>query len=116
MWPPGADPTMIHRFAAEWSEDKLRTEILIDCKSRGLIVNYHKADRLSPVRGWPDLEIVGEDVLYRELKSMTRGLTVTQRRVGSKLSNAGQNWGVWRPIDWWDGTIDHQLSRITGER
>lgn len=104
----------IYRYAARWSESKLRAAILADCKASGLIVNYHRKDRLSPARGWPDLEIVGpRGVLYRELKSMTGRLSVAQRQVGSVLAKAGQNWQVWRPIEWWDGTIDLQLIRIS---
>ena len=95
---------------ASWTEDRLREEILVLCTRLVLIVNYHKAERLSPARGWPDLEIVGpRGILHRELKTMAGQLSTDQRRVGSKLNLAGGNWAVWRPADWATGVIQNQL-------
>lgn len=95
---------------ANWSEDRLKEEVLVMCCRLVLIVNYHKADRLSPVRGWPDLEILGpRGIIYRELKTMAGQLTVDQRRIGSKLNLAGGNWSTWRPADWATGVIQRQL-------
>jgi len=98
---------------ASWTEDRLREEILVFCVRLGLIANYHKADRLSPVRGWPDLEIIGaRGILYRELKTMAGQLSVDQRRVGSKINLAGGNWSTWRPADWATGVIQRQLLQL----
>ena len=99
-----------------WTETEFRTEILAKCEELGLVVNYHKLDKLSPVRGWPDLEIIGPcGICYRELKTMTGVLSVDQRRIGSKLAKADADWAVWRPVDWLSGIIASQLSKLAGK-
>lgn len=98
---------------ASWTEERLKEEILILCVRLVLVVNYHKADRLSPAPGWPDLEILGaRGILHRELKTMAGQLTVDQRRVGSKINLAGGNWSTWRPADWATGVIQGQLLAV----
>ena len=63
--------------------------------------------------GWPDLVIIGpRRVLYRELKSETGKLTPDQRRIGSKLINAGCDWAVWRPRDLVSGVIPDTLRQL----
>lgn len=59
--------------------------------------------------GWPDLTIIGTSVIYRELKTQAGRLTPEQQAIGARLRAAGQNWSVWRPSDWLDGTIDREL-------
>ncbi len=98
-----------------WSETHFRDSILSKAAEYDLIVNYHKEDRLSPVSGWPDLEIIGQrGILYRELKTTRGVLSVEQRRIGSKLARAGADWSIWRPIDWHHDVILDQLQRIGG--
>lgn len=99
-----------------WSETKLRQETIAQCDELRLIVNYHLRDQLSPVAGWPDLEIVGPGgICYRELKTMTGVLSVGQRRIGSVLAKADADWAVWRPVDWLSGVITSQLSKLAGK-
>lgn len=96
-----------------WDEAEFRRNVLDKCNGLDLLVNYHQIDSLSPLKGWPDLEIVGRyGILYRELKTMTGVLSVQQRRIGSKLAMAGANWSIWRPVDWRAGIIEQQLTRI----
>lgn len=96
-----------------WTESQFRIVILAKCAALPLTVNYHKLDRLSPVMGWPDLEIVGPSgIYYRELKTMTGILSVDQRRIGSILAKADADWAVWRPVDWLSGVITSQLKRL----
>lgn len=104
--------TWVH-LAAVMSEAELQADIITYCEGRGLIVIRYPRPELLPVKGWPDLEIIGPDgTLYRELKTMTGALTVEQRAVGSRLQRWGRNWAVWRPIDWWTGVIERQLCTI----
>lgn len=103
------------REVAGWSETTLRQVVLSRCGVLGLDVNYQTRDRLSPVKGWPDLEIVGRGgILYRELKDMRGTPSANQWRIRSILHSAGANWDVWRPVDYGGGRIDKELLAITG--
>ena len=106
-------PTDWRHEAASWTEGQLHRAILSDCGLLRLDVKWDRQPRTSTIKGWPDLVIVGPNgVLYRELKSMFGFLTVTQRAVGSRLSKAGHDWQVWRPVEWFDGTVESQLLKI----
>lgn len=52
--------------------------------------------------GWPDLVLVREVVLFRELKRQGGRLGVAQQEWGARLAAAGADWAVWRPGDWDD--------------
>lgn len=55
-----------------------------------------RGDRMS--KGWPDLVLVRERILFRELKRQFRSeLTKDQARWLAILRAAGQDAGVWRP-------------------
>ena len=60
-------------------------------------------------RGWPDLVLVRERVLYRELKSDRGTLSVEQQDWIHALKLAGQDVDVWRPADWTSGEIERVL-------
>jgi VRR-NUC domain len=60
-------------------------------------------------KGWPDLVLVRDRVLYRELKSARGTLSVEQQDWIKALKRAGADVDVWRPSDWYDGTIEAQL-------
>lgn len=59
--------------------------------------------------GWPDLVLVRDRVLYRELKSARGTLSVEQQDWLHALKLAGADVDVWRPSDWTDGTIERAL-------
>jgi hypothetical protein len=63
--------------------------------------------------GWPDLVIIGDRILYRELKSESGVVSAEQRRVGSRLTRAGADWAVWRPRDLRSGVVERQLRQLT---
>jgi len=65
--------------------------------------------------GWPDSVIIGERVIYRELKSQAGRLTPEQRATGDALKAAGCDWRVWRPRDWLDGSIELELRTLKGQ-
>jgi len=73
---------------------------------------YHTRLSKGSEKGWPDWVIVGNGILYRELKTETGTLTPEQRAVGSRITRAGGNWAVWRPRDLLNGTIARQLAHI----
>lgn len=55
------------------------------------------------VKGWPDLTLVHPgrgQVLFRELKSGTGRLSVSQRQWLHDLKCCGLDAGVWTPADW----------------
>lgn len=60
-------------------------------------------------KGWPDLVLVRDRVMYRELKSARGTLSVDQQDWMHALKLAGQDVDVWRPNEWYDGTIERQL-------
>lgn len=99
---------------ANWREREFRRELLKECANRGLIVNYHKVDSYSPVKGWPDLEIIGPNgMVYRELKTMTGEVSPDQRFIAWNIMKAGGSWSVWRPGDFAAGVIYDELKRIS---
>lgn len=75
---------------------------------------YHMRDsRTAERKGWPDWVILGpRGALFRELKTERGRLTPDQRRVRDRLTNAGLDWGIWRPSDLVNGTIHRQLLTI----
>lgn len=63
-------------------------------------------------KGFPDLVLVRNRVLYREVKSTTGRLEPAQIRWRDVLLAAGQDWAVWRPEDWTSGRIEHELKAL----
>lgn len=62
-------------------------------------------------KGFPDLVLVRDRVVYVELKS-TRGVLSNQQVVWSgALAGAGAEYYVWRPADWSSGWIEDVLRR-----
>ena len=60
---------------------------------------YVGDSRRSP-HGWPDLTLVRDRLIFRELKSEKGRLTGEQEEWGRLLAGAGMDWAVWRPGDW----------------
>lgn len=107
-----AQRQLAHAMTEDRGRDSLEAnlkELLDDLHLFG----YHTRNSIGSVRGWPDWCLLGPGgALFRELKTERGSLTPEQRRVGSKLTAAGLDWGVWRPRDLLDGTITRQLARI----
>lgn len=93
--------------------DSLEAHVRRLMKDLGLD-GFHVRNSIGSRRGFPDWEIWGTSVLWRELKSERGRLSTDQRRVGSLITRAGGDWAVWRPRDLLDGTIARQLARIAG--
>lgn len=105
MLPPGAHPT-----------EKAFTEQVIAAARLGGFAIFHdyatNIPRLCPhckrpmrlIRnppGFPDLVLVKDRVLYRELKVKGGSLTPDQRAWRDRLASAGADWAAWTP-DLWD--------------
>lgn len=73
---------------------------------------YHTRNSKGSARGWPDWVIVGNGILYRELKTEHGAVTAEQRSVGARITRAGGNWAVWRPRDLLSGAIARQLGDL----
>ena len=60
---------------------------------------------------FPDLVLVREDrVLFRELKTMKGRTTPDQKKWLELLNAAGHDAAVWRPVQWFDRTIERELT------
>jgi VRR-NUC domain len=75
---------------------------------------YHTHDSQRSERGWPDLAVKRPDgcVLFRELKKQDGRVTAEQEAWLKALAGEGLDVGVWRPIDWLDRTIHHELGIV----
>ncbi len=62
-------------------------------------------------KGFVDLVLVKDRVLYRELKSARGTLSVEQQDWLHALKLAGADVDVWRPDDWTSGAIEAELRR-----
>jgi hypothetical protein len=62
--------------------------------------------------GFPDLVLVRDRVIYRELKTDTGRLTAGQEAWLAALRRAGEDVDVWRPRDW--PRIEAELCRRPG--
>lgn len=60
-------------------------------------------------RGFPDLVLVRDRILYRELKCGHNRVTLEQEDWLSDLDVAGADVGVWTDLDWHSGLIEEEL-------
>lgn len=67
-------------------------------------------------KGWLDLCLVRERVIYAEVKGDTDRLRREQQSWVDALRLAGQEVYVWTPDDWLDGTIEGLLRQHARER
>jgi len=95
------------------TEGELLGEIAARCEELGL--RYHHcndARHCEGQPGWPDLEIAGRRILYRELKSEDGRASRAQLDMLGRLRRARCNVGIWRPGDWECGLIGRELKEI----
>lgn len=77
-------------------EKHFQALVVFYARSRGWRV-YHTYDSRRSEPGFPDLVLVRNEVLYRELKAEKGRLTDAQKVWGESLTEAGANYAVWRP-------------------
>ena len=90
------------------TEAQLQAAVIALAKALGWMV-YHTHDSRKSEAGFPYLVIVKRQVLYREIKTETGGLTPAQSQWLAALANADQDVTVWRPVDWHSGRIEEEL-------
>lgn len=100
-----------HQQAAAMSEKVLQAAILGAARRHGWLA-YHTHDSRRSQPGYPDLHLVHPEAgrsIFRELKTQ-KGATTSDQQVWLRaLKLAGHDVGIWRPIDWLDGTVDAEL-------
>lgn len=77
-------------------EKNFQSIVVYEAKKRGWLI-YHTYDSRRSQPGFPDLVLVRDKVLYRELKTEEGRLTPAQKMWGERLTAAGVDWCVWRP-------------------
>lgn len=70
---------------------------------------YHTHDSRRSTPGFPDLVLVRDRVMFREVKTEKGRLTREQQEWQRMLAKAGADVGVWRPSDW--DRIEQELTR-----
>lgn len=74
---------------------------------------YHPLNSIGSRKGWPDWTIIGNRIIYRELKSERGTLRPDQALVRDLILAAGGDWALWRPSDLLSGRIASELTAIS---
>jgi hypothetical protein len=64
-------------------------------------------------KGFPDLTLVRERIVFVELKAEGKYLAAEQKEWRDAILAAGGEWYCWKPKDLFGGTIDKALERET---
>lgn len=97
-------------MAAGMKERDLQALVVRLARSLGWLA-YHTFDSRRSEPGFPDLVLVREDrVLFRELKTEKGRATPAQKTWLAALTAAGMDAGLWRPVQWFDRTIERELT------
>lgn len=81
------------------SEAHFQARVVAYAKLLGLLV-FHDYDSRRSAAGFPDLVIVGNRVIFVELKTETGRIRPEQQTWLNRLRDAGATAAVWRPSDW----------------
>ena len=81
------------------TEREWQRQVRQAAEARGWWVFFIWTSLHSP-RGWPDLTMLRDRLIFAELKSETGRLSSKQQDVLLQLTAAGQECYVWRPSDW----------------
>ena len=97
--------------AAAMTERDLQGQVVKAAEALGWLC-YHTWLSARSQAGFPDLVLVHprqRRALYRELKRQAKSPTAAQQGWLDALTAAGQDAGVWRPLDWLEGRIQATL-------
>jgi hypothetical protein len=85
--------------------------------TRGAL-HYHTHNSERSEGGFPDSFILGNYMMFRELKSDSDSATVSkkQREWIEKLESVGADVGVWWPIDWESGKVHAEIDACVKRR
>jgi hypothetical protein len=98
--------------AKAMTEAQLQLLIVKAAQATGWLV-YHTYDSRRSEPGYPDLHLVHPTrgvSLMRELKKQNGVVSKPQKAWIEGLTAAGIDIAIWRPIDWFDGTITRALT------
>lgn len=95
-------------LAAAVSEAELQQAVADLARMLG-VLHFHVRNSRGMPAGWPDSVLVGQRVIFRELKSARGVLSPAQKAVGQALARAGADWSVWRPADLLSGRIEREI-------
>lgn len=109
-----APVTGIDRRAWSMTEDGLMEHIRVICKQLGLLAFHVRDSRGSWGPGFPDLVIASrKGTLFVECKSMTGTVSQDQRKWRDALTAAGMPYQLWKPSDYYSGTISAELVALS---
>jgi hypothetical protein len=118
--PPGRPPRSRAMSAArETTERRELQQWVADMAAWMHVLHYHTHDSRHSPAGFPDSVFAGTACLFRELKTEYATLTDAQAAWGQALLEAGEDWDVWRPSDWYPsaawpgGRVRAELEAIT---
>ena len=92
-------PQRIPARAVFANEREFQDAVVQMAKLLRLLV-YHTHDSRHSPAGFPDLVIVGREVLWVELKTEEGKVSVDQQRWARGLELAGARYELWRPSQW----------------
>ena len=90
------------------TEKQFQSKILKLAKQFGWAA-YHTYDSRRSAPGFPDLVLVKDRLLFRELKTDTGRISEAQKLWGNMLMKANVDYKVWRPKDM--DAITEELSK-----
>ena len=90
------------------TERQFQAWVIDVAKAHGWKV-YHTYDSRRSEPGFPDLVLVRDRVLFRELKTDIGRISPAQKEWGDALTQAGADFEIWRPQD--KKTIIEELTR-----
>ena len=93
------------------TEKAFQSDVMRVAKMLGWLC-YHTFDSRRSASGFPDLVLVREGVLFRELKVGKNKLSQSQELWRDSIMDAGGDWAEWRETDMDDIVAD--LSRRNG--
>ncbi|MFP7833107.1 VRR-NUC domain-containing protein [Marisediminicola sp. LYQ134] len=98
--------------ANQMSERQFQDVVTAAAERAGWLT-YHTHDSRRSQKGFPDLVLVHPEhgLIFRELKTMKGKPTREQLDWIHALTLVGANAGIWRPIQWFDRTIDEILAQ-----
>ena len=96
------------QFAQSMSEKQFQEHVIALAHRLGWLV-YHPFDSRRSVAGFPDLVLVRERTLFRELKSATGVVSPDQKVWLQALRSGGSDAAVWKPADLMSGVIEREL-------
>ncbi|WP_293849290.1 VRR-NUC domain-containing protein [uncultured Brevibacterium sp.] len=96
------------QIAESMSEKQLQEHVVALARRLGWLV-YHTFDSRKSEAGFPDLVLVRDRTVFRELKSSSGSLSPAQQAWVSRLERSGVDVGVWRPVDLLSGAVEREL-------